>query len=283
MRSLHVSLVASLATRNVPWSLHFSEFFALFCAWQRSQRRTGAPVTLPTTFMIHQQRAHDLYDFDLYVFDLDGTLIDSRHDLCASVNRVLARCGHPALDVETVTGFIGGGARRLLERSLRRVLGQEASAAERESATELFLEDYVAHCAEETQLYPGVLEALRELEAAGRALALLTNKPLEPTARILEALGIAAHFSQVVGGDSVLEKKPSPLGLESILQRCGVPRERALLVGDSDTDARTAVAAGVDLVLVTYGFQPDAATAYPDAKCVDDLRELCQNPSSPPE
>jgi phosphoglycolate phosphatase len=184
----------------------------------------------------------------LAVFDLDGTLIDSRLDLCLAVNHALRALGLAERTLAEVTGFIGEGAVRLLERATapRRDLTERAIA--------LWREHYEAHLLDNTVLYPG-LEDL--VSRAAFPLAVMTNKPGAMARRILEGLGIGQAFVEVVGADEA-PRKPSPDGLRAILGRQGVSSSDAVLVGDSLVDLETARAVPVPFVGVGWGLVPPA-------------------------
>lgn len=179
----------------------------------------------------------------LAIFDLDGTLIDPVDDLAASVNHALALVDLPLRSRDEVRSFIGEGARVLLERAVgpRRDKLEEALAAWRTH--------YEAHLLDHTCPYPGIAEALA---AAGRALAIQTNKPGAMARRILEGLGLLARFALVVGGGEA-PPKPDPGGVHVILERLGARPEDTVFVGDSLVDAATARNAGLAFVGVTWG------------------------------
>jgi phosphoglycolate phosphatase len=210
--------------------------------------------------------------YDLFVFDLDGTLADTRQDLRASVNRALSALGLPGLSLEEVTRYVGDGARVLIERAL----GPKRTVEAVEQGLQAFLDDYRATCAQTTMLYPGVRPALEGLRAKNLAkdLAVLTNKPIFPTQKILAAHGLEDFFQAVVGGDSIAQKKPHPAGLRKIAGELGHPLERTLLIGDSAIDIETARAAGARAAFVKYGFRPDDwREAAPD-HLLDSLLDL---------
>jgi phosphoglycolate phosphatase len=207
---------------------------------------------------------------DLLIFDLDGTLIDSKLDLALAVNATRAHFGLPPLDLETVGNYIGNGAPVLI----RRAMGLEASDAETEKALEFFLVYYGDHKLDNTRAYPGIPEALEELHQAGVRMAVLTNKPVRISGRICEGLGLSKYFTHVYGGNSFERKKPDPLGVETLLAETGVPKERAMMVGDSAVDVQTARNAGVKVCGVTYGFQPESFAACPPDMIVDRPEEL---------
>lgn len=204
---------------------------------------------------------------ELCIFDLDGTLIDSHLDLAHSVNAARAYMGREPLEHSRVFSYIGNGAPVLI----RRAMGPEASEGEVEKALEYFLAYYREHLLDNTVLYPGVREALDHLNARGIPLAVLTNKPIRPTEGILAGLGIEQHFVRVYGGNSFEQKKPHPVGIETLLKETGARREGTVMVGDSAVDIRTARNAGVVACGVTYGFQPETFAEEPPDLLVDRL------------
>ncbi len=207
---------------------------------------------------------------DLLIFDLDGTLIDSRLDLANAVNATRRHMGMEPLSNERVYGFVGNGAPVLI----RRALGEQATEAELQEALEFFLEYYGQHMLDNTALYPGVLASIDRLRAAGKRLAVLTNKPVRMSRTIVEGLGVAGHFFQVYGGNSFEFKKPNPVGIRALMEETGVGCAGALMVGDSSVDMQTARNAGIRCCGVTYGFQPETlADPAPDL-LVDRMEEM---------
>jgi len=190
---------------------------------------------------------------DLLIFDLDGTLIDSRLDLAHAVNATRAHMGMTALEFERVYSYVGNGAPVLI----RRALGEQATEADVEEGLEFFLEYYREHALDCTTLYPGVKESLDRLAEAGKRMAVLTNKPVRMSNTIVAGLGIAGHFFQVYGGNSFDFKKPNPIGVQTLMRETGIGRELTVMVGDSSVDVNTAINAGVRSCGVTYGFQPE--------------------------
>lgn len=182
------------------------------------------------------------------VFDLDGTLVDSRADLAAAVNRTRADLGRPPLALERIVGMVGEGARLLVSRALEGARGEELDCA-----LALFLAHYEPRCTVETRPYPGIPELLAAA-AARRPLALLTNKPERTSRRILDHFGWTRHFAAVVGGDTLPERKPAPDGLIHLSTALGVAPGELCLIGDSPIDAGTARAAGAAFVWVEWGF-----------------------------
>ncbi|MBZ5702439.1 MAG: HAD-IA family hydrolase, partial [Acidobacteriia bacterium] len=182
------------------------------------------------------------------IFDLDGTLIDSKRDLILSVNAMLREMGRGELSEERIAGYIGAGAPQLIARAL----GEGASEDEKKRGLEFFLGYYEEHKMDHTRAYAGVPEALGELRRY--PMAVLTNKPFKISRRILEELGLAEFFRAVYGGNSFETKKPDPLGAQRILQELGAAPREALLIGDSEIDVQTARNAGTLAAAVNYGF-----------------------------
>ena len=207
---------------------------------------------------------------DLLIFDLDGTLIDSKRDLALSVNATRAHLGMGPLDIGKISSYVGNGAPVLI----RRALGEQATEPLVEEALEFFLEYYREHKLDSTRLYPGVKESLERLRAAGKRLAVLTNKPVGPSRGIVDGLGVSGHFFQVYGGNSFVFKKPNPIGVEKLMAEAGVDRSRTLMVGDSGVDVETARNAGVRACGVTYGFAPETLSNPAPDLLVDCMEEL---------
>ena len=185
----------------------------------------------------------------LIVFDLDGTLVDSRRDLAESANQVLRECGCRPHEEATIGRMVGDGAATLVARAFA-----EARCPQPPAALERFLAIYNNRLLECTRAYPGIPELLTALD--GRAtLAVLTNKPAGPTRTILEGLGLAPHFgARVIGGDGPFPRKPDPAGLRHLIAEAGVESSTTLMVGDSAIDWRTAHAASARSCTVRYGF-----------------------------
>ncbi|HEX4999670.1 MAG TPA: HAD-IA family hydrolase [Terriglobia bacterium] len=194
------------------------------------------------------------------IFDLDGTLIDSKQDLTASVNHVRERFGLEPLGAAVIATFIGDGAAMLI----RRALGGEAAESDVQSGLETFLSYYRAHMLDRTTLYPEALETLDQL--AGKCqLAVLTNKPVRFSREILEGLGVIRRFAAVYGGNSFERKKPDPIGIHRILEETGGRPGMTWMIGDSAVDVRTGRNAGVSTCGVTWGYATKTfADAPPD-------------------
>lgn len=206
----------------------------------------------------------------LLIFDLDGTLIDSKLDLAHAVNATLAHMGMPALEHERVYSYVGNGAPVLI----RRALGDEATEHQVEEALEFFLEYYREHPLDFTRLYPGVRVSLERLWQAGKQMAVLTNKPVRISRAILVGLRAQDFFFQIYGGNSFEFKKPHPVGVEALMRETGIGRDATLMVGDSGVDVETARNAGIACCGVTYGFQPETLVDPAPDKLVDRMEEL---------
>lgn len=202
------------------------------------------------------------------IFDLDGTLIDSKQDLIHSVNVMLREFGRGELASETISGFIGHGAPQLVARAL----GEGATEEERGRALKFFLEYYETHKMDTTCPYPGVADTLESL--ASVPMAVLTNKPVRISIRILKAMGLVKHFRAIYGGNSFETKKPDPLGANTILREVGVEPKAAMLVGDSDVDVQTARNAGMMAAAVNYGFGVHDRSANPADVYLERLVDL---------
>jgi phosphoglycolate phosphatase len=203
-----------------------------------------------------------------FVFDLDGTLIDSKLDLANSVNEMLRETERPELETELVASYVGHGAPQLIAS----VLGAASSEEERREGLAIFLKHYEGKKLEKTRAYPGVVEGLRMLD--GTPMAVLSNKPAKLSQEILEGLGLAHYFRGVYGGDSFEKKKPDPGGALAILKELGATAAEAAMVGDSDVDVQTARNAGMLAVGVTYGFGQHDAGKNPADVYVESLTEL---------
>jgi phosphoglycolate phosphatase len=196
---------------------------------------------------------------DLVIFDLDGTLIDSSRDLANSVNATRAHLDLPPLENETVYSYVGDGAPVLI----RRALGPDYSEDEVQSALLYFLAYYRDHMLDHTVLYAGVREILDRLRDARVQMAVLTNKPVRFSQAIIDGLGLTAHFRRVYGGNSFEQKKPHPIGIETLMAEYGASCGQTLMVGDSAVDVQTARNAHVKACGVTWGFQPETFAECP--------------------
>ncbi|MFY9645253.1 MAG: HAD-IA family hydrolase [Terriglobales bacterium] len=224
--------------------------------------------------MIRFLRPFDPHSIRLLVFDLDGTLIDSRLDLIHSVNATLRHLGRPELDGELVASYVGDGAPALV----RRALGDTDDEALLARALEYFLGYYRVHKLDHTTVYADVPEMLHGLaqprNGVKRPMAVLSNKPVNPSRDIVRALGLGDFFVCVYGGNSFTTKKPDPLGVLTILQETGVGAAEALMIGDSSVDVLTGRNAGLWTCGVTYGFAPHTLENVPPDVLVEAPREL---------
>lgn len=207
-------------------------------------------------------------DVRALIFDLDGTLIDSGVDLALSVNATLKEKGRAPLPHDQIFSYVGQGAPRLIERAL----GPGATREECEQALGFFLSYYREHMLDNTVTYPGVREGLAALE--GMPMAVLTNKPVRFSRKILEGLGLASYFRYVYGGNSFESKKPNPAGMEILLRDFGASPKQAMLVGDSEVDVQTARNAGTWCCCVTYGLGSTQLANNPPDLLVKSLTEL---------
>jgi phosphoglycolate phosphatase len=209
----------------------------------------------------------------LIVFDLDGTLIDSRQDLCNSINAMLTHFEKPELPEAVIASYIGDGASMLVRRALGDPEGDVHDEEFVVEALGFFLEYYKVHKLDFTYVYPGVMEALAAIRTARPEvlMAVLTNKPVNPSRAICDHFGLSAYFFQNYGGNSFHTKKPDPHGLLTLIAEASaiagaevLPGE-TLMVGDSDIDVLTARGAGARSVGCRFGLAPHSLeTAEPD-------------------
>lgn len=193
------------------------------------------------------------FPFDIVLFDLDGTLVDSHRDLAPAINHVLGLEGRPAVLEAEVRQMIGGGTGMMLERALERT-GGLVSEARFEELTDALLKHYWAHIADNTVPFPGCLGALDLLSDHGCKLAVCTNKSEAPARELLEALGMTDRFAAIYGGDTLGRgrAKPEPDMLHAAIADCG--GGRAAMVGDSTYDVRAARNAGIPVITYRYGY-----------------------------
>ena len=229
--------------------------------------------------MIRFLRPFDPHRIRLLVFDLDGTLIDSRLDLIHSVNAMLQHIGRPALDGHVIASYVGDGAPALV----RRAIGDTNDEALFRAAMEYFLGYYRIHKLDHTTVYAGMAETLAGLadpsrgnpsNGARRQMGVLSNKPVNPSRDIVQALGLGEFFVRIYGGNSFLTKKPDPLGVQTILHETGVAADEALIIGDSSIDVLTGRNAGMWTCGVTYGFAPHSLEEVPPDVLIETPREL---------
>ena len=217
-------------------------------------------------------RQFDPRSMNLIIFDLDGTLIDSRLDLINSVNAMLRHFHRPELPGEVVASYVGDGAPMLV----RRALGDPEDKRFFTDALEFFLSYYREHKLDHTRVYDGIPEALQQIRSNGtqRKMAVLSNKPVNPSRVIVEALGIGDFFLRVYGGNSFETKKPDPLGVATLLKEAKTDPSHTMIVGDSSVDVLTGRNAGIATCGVTYGFAPHTLCEAPPDVVVESAQEL---------
>src|SRR5271157_1119420 len=226
--------------------------------------------------MIQTRRAFDPHSIKLVIFDLDGTLIDSRLDLVHSVNAALRHIGRPELRDDVIASYVGDGAPILIQRALGGEVVDEAIVRQ---GLQFFLSYYREHKLDHTTVYGGVHEALAAIQRTSnkksRQMAVLSNKPVGPSRAIVDALGLGP-FTQVYGGNSFATKKPDPEGALKLLEENGARPEEAVIVGDSHVDVETGRNAGLWSVGVSYGFAPHTLEEQPPDVLVDSPHELAE-------
>lgn len=194
----------------------------------------------------------DIDQYDLIVFDLDGTLVDSVPDLCLALNESLEICGYARVPEVQVRAWVGNGSLKLVTRALASLSIDGESVIKQ--VHEQFLTSYESYLCVRSQLYPFVKETLLQLKKRNKTLVVLTNKPIKFVPELLRKLGIGSYFSAVYGGDSFAEKKPHPMPLLHILNESSIIAERCLMVGDSRSDILCANEAKTDSVALMQGY-----------------------------
>lgn len=224
--------------------------------------------------MIRKNRAIPGHTAKLLIFDLDGTLVDSREDLANSINAMLGHFGKKELPHEVIASYIGDGAPMLVRRSL----GDPDDESFVQDALLYFLAWYREHKLDNTYVYEGIMESLKAIQKSRDGepvkMAVLSNKPVGPSRAIVDALGLGEFFFQVYGGNSFHTKKPDPAGVQALLEEAGVFPEETIIVGDSDIDVLTARNAGIYSVGVTYGLSPHTLQEAPPDVLIDHPNEL---------
>ena len=230
--------------------------------------------------MIRKNRSIPAHTTKLLIFDLDGTLVDSRVDLANSINAMLRHYGKLELPNDVIAGYIGDGAPMLVRRSL----GDPDDESFLQEALLYFLSYYREHKLDTTYVYEGIKEALEAIQNSRNGaftqatqafkMAVLSNKPVVPSRAIVEALGLGPYFFQVYGGNSFHTKKPDPAGVQALLHEAGVQPGETVIIGDSDIDILTARNAGIYSVGVTYGLSPHTLKDAPPDVLIDHPHEL---------
>jgi phosphoglycolate phosphatase len=227
--------------------------------------------------MLHLATPIPAEQIRLIVFDLDGTLIDSRQDLTNSINAMLGEFGRQPLPEEIIATYIGDGAGMLV----RRALGDPEPTSEGESLVESALEHFLAHYREHkldhTYVYPGVFESLEALrttpEGTPRKMAVLTNKPVRPSVDICNGLGLSPYMFRIYGGNSLASKKPDPEGLNTLIREAEVSPQETLMIGDSSVDILTARRAGAWVIGCRFGLSSHTVESIPCDCLVDHAAE----------
>lgn len=223
--------------------------------------------------MLHVLNPIPAESIRLIVFDLDGTLIDSRKDLADSINAMLTQLKRQPLPEEIIAAYIGDGAGMLV----RRALGDPDDENLVEDGLNRFLAYYREHKLDHTYVYPGVFESLDAMrsmpDGSPRSMAVLTNKPIVPSRAICDALGLSPYFFQIYGGNSFATKKPDPEGINTLIGDAGVAPRETLMVGDSDVDILTARRAGAWVIGCRFGLSSHTVESIPSDCLVDAASE----------
>ena len=190
----------------------------------------------------------------MVMIDLDGTLIDTAPDLAASANRMLQALGMPTYDQAQVARWIGNGVSRLVKRALTGEMDAEPDVELYKRGYAIFLAAYAELVSDQSRPYPGVVEGLEKLQAAGFQLACITNKAEAFTLPLLKDLGLDKYFKLIISGDTLAKKKPDPLPLLHACEHFGITPEHGVLIGDSINDTQAARNAGMPVILVPYGY-----------------------------
>lgn len=224
--------------------------------------------------MIHKNRPIPSHQIRLLIFDLDGTLVDSREDLANSINATLRHFGKAELPHAVIASYIGDGAPMLVRRSL----GDPDDENFVQDALLYFMAWYREHKLDSTYVYEGIRESLEAIVKSRNGqplkMAVLSNKPVGPSRAIVEALGLGPYFFQIYGGNSFHTKKPDPAGVQALLEESGARPDEAVIIGDSNIDVLTAHNAGIYSIGVTYGLAPHTLEDAPPDVLIDQPQEL---------
>ncbi len=208
-----------------------------------------------------------------YIFDLDGTLVDTAPDLLGATNAVLERSGLAPIDPPTLRHMVGFGARRLIEQAFA-ARGMPAGEDALPALVDIFVAHYREHLADASVPFPGVIETLEALKREGARLAVLTNKPHELTVKLLPALKLDGYFGAVCGAGRMSFNKPDARIFHHVVDELGGVGAGAVMIGDSITDVQTARAAGAPAILVSYGYTPVPADTLGADAVTDDFTQI---------
>ncbi len=219
------------------------------------------------------RQSFDAMAFEAVVFDLDGTLVDTAHDLHGSLNHVLAEAGRQPVPIAAVRQLVGDGARRMIERGFE-MTGPALAEAALEDAVAAFLVHYQDHLADASIPFPGAVACLERIAAAGVRLGVCTNKRESFSVALLDALGLSGHFGAVVGGDSLSMRKPDGGHITGTLGAMGHDGGPAAMIGDTVTDVTAARDAGLPVVAVSFGYGATPAAEIGADAVIDHFDEL---------
>jgi phosphoglycolate phosphatase len=207
------------------------------------------------------------------VFDLDGTLIDTAPDLAEATNHVLSTLGLARVNELEIRPFVGHGALAMIDGAVKSH-GRKLSERELHDLFEVFLAYYSAHIADYSVPYPHIVDTLEALKAEGATLAVCTNKMEAQARAVIDALKLDHYFTALTGRDSLGVYKPDPGHLTGTIARAGGEPEKSIMVGDSETDIKTAKAAGIPVVAVSFGYSVDPVLSFGPDAIIDDYRDL---------
>lgn len=206
------------------------------------------------------------------IFDLDGTLVDTAPDLMHATNAILTAHGRRAVSLDELREMVGQGARMLIDRGFR-LTGDPVEGDRLEALYQDFVEHYSANIAVDSKPYPGVIELMDACKAQGLAMAVCTNKLEVLSVRLIEELKLSHYFACIIGPDTIGIAKPDPAPLREAVQRSGGTMDRAIMVGDSETDIKTAKAASVPVIGVSFGYTDKHVSTFEPEHVIDHYDE----------